>query len=490
MVINNYGANKTKLMSCCRTMMIVFTIFSFLFGLSMVGTANVAAGSQTGGGGGQELEEEEQSQRAQICDSSGGGTDGTTNDNTTMGVDGAANNNTATASLYQNPEYGIQIQCPENWVYREEEDPFTGDFQVTFMSLRDAFEFGTAQESGSDLQLPPTLVILVKEPPFGITNVRQLEDFITSLLTSQGNQIVSTNPNATLSGMPALEVVAVEPENTTQTMQVWTIQGDRAYGAIYGSHESRFNQFLPIAQDTIRSFAITGEVGTTITNTPLTGDIDNGNATTVQGGGLQQQQQQEVEWLPYENATYGVRMLYPSTWIQEDVTLGDDARFISVSNFFSPEETDWAFVSIGIDNMPTNLQSSLNDTIKSYNENPSNRDFQVLSTTMNNFTLADMPAYTLEATYRDPEFGPRQVLVVETIVDNKGYSINYDAPSQTYQQYFPIVERMIESFEITQQLQQQENGQDEEGQQQQQLLQQPQQQQNQEDSFSAIPGLF
>ncbi len=87
------------------------------------------------------------------------------------------------------------------------------------------------------------------------------------------------------------------------------------------------------------------------------------------------------------------------------------------------------------------------------------------------------------------EFGPQYVLEVGTIIDNRGYFIQYFADPPVYQQYFPIVERMIESFEITQQQsqQQQEDGQDEVGQQQ----QQPQQpQQNQVDSVTPIPGLF
>jgi hypothetical protein len=91
---------------------------------------------------------------------------------------------------------------------------------------------------------------------------------------------------------------------------------------------------------------------------------------------------------------------------------------------------------------------------------------------MNNFTLGGMPAYTLEAACTDVELGPQHLLVVEAIVDNKGYGIQYSASPQTYQTYFPIVERMIESFEIMQQLQQQQAG-DEEDEGEQELLQQP-----------------
>ena len=186
-------------------------------------------------------------------------------------------------------------------------------------------------------------------------------------------------------------------------------------------------------------------------------DDNAGTANTIQERQRQQQlQPEQVEWLQYENATYGVGMLYPSDWLQTGGAAGEDGRFVTISNFYSPEETYWAYVFTGIDNMPTNLESSLNDTINAYNQDPFVRDFQVVSTSMNNFTLAGMPAYTLEATYTDTELGPQHLLAVEAIIDNKGYAIQYIASPQTYQQYFPIAERMIESFEISQQLQQQE----------------------------------
>ena len=46
---------------------------------------------------------------------------------------------------------------------------------------------------------------------------------------------------------------------------------------------------------------------------------------------------QQGEWSPYQNATYGVSMLYPSNWTQQNSTGAEDDRFIYVSDFFSPE---------------------------------------------------------------------------------------------------------------------------------------------------------
>jgi predicted small integral membrane protein len=84
-------------------------------------------------------------------------------------------------------------------------------------------------------------------PSFADLNIRDLR--------SLGYEIVSTSLNATLSGMQAWEVVYVDA-NRTMALQYSTIQGDRSYTVLYGSQESTFDKFLPIARDMITSFTI------------------------------------------------------------------------------------------------------------------------------------------------------------------------------------------------------------------------------------------
>jgi hypothetical protein len=247
-MMSNYEANKIKLVisrCCCHTITTAVILFSFFLGLSMVGDISGAAGSisTTPEMGGQESGEEEQP----TPESCGSLTDGI-NNRTTTGIDGL--NNSATSLLYENPDYGIQILCPENWVYLEEENPFTGDFQVTFVSL--------------DPEVAPIVGVFISELPSGDLDLQLFADLNIQDLTSTGYEIISSSLNATLSGMPAWEVVYVDT-NRTMFLQDWTIQGERAYAVMYISHESRFNQFLPIARDMISSFTITNEVrGTTI----------------------------------------------------------------------------------------------------------------------------------------------------------------------------------------------------------------------------------
>ena len=181
------------------------------------------------------------------------------------------------------------------------------------------------------------------------------------------------------------------------------------------------------------------------------------NSSQVGGQELeeeQQQQQQVGEWSPYQNVTYGVSMLYPSNWTQQNSTeTEEDDRFIVVSQFFSPVETNGYFanVVVAIDNMPqtTSIESYRTQSIDIYRQDPDFQEFQLLSSGVGNFTLAGMPAYSLEVTYMDPEFGPQNMLEVGRIFENRVYYIQYFADPPIYQKYFPIVQRMIESFQIT-----------------------------------------
>jgi hypothetical protein len=169
----------------------------------------------------------------------------------------------------------------------------------------------------------------------------------------------------------------------------------------------------------------------------------------------QQPPQQQEQWSIYQNASYGVRMLYPSNWTQQNstVTAGDD-RFILVSEFFSPEEADQYFVdvTISIDTKPqtTNILSYRDLSIDIYRRDPNFKDLQLLSAGMGNFTLAALPAYSFEISYTDPEFGPQNMLEVGRVFEDRVYYIQYFADPPIYGKYFSTVQRMIESFETLQ----------------------------------------
>jgi hypothetical protein len=198
-------------------------------------------------------------------------------------------------------------------------------------------------------------------------------------------------------------------------------------------------------------------VGTVSASASSISNSSIGGQELQEGQQQQQQQQQRGEWSLYQNATYGVRMLYPSNWAQQNSTQqnstadGND-RFILLSEFFSPEEAggQFAYVPIAVDIRPqtTSILSYVSQSIDIYRQDPTFGDFQLLSSSVDNFTLAGMPAYSFEITYTSQEFGPQNLLEVGTIFDNRVYYIRYIADPPIYQKYFPIVEGMIESFQF------------------------------------------
>jgi hypothetical protein len=266
---NSYAFGKRKQLNYCTLFFTFITLFSL--GLSIVGQVNVALGSisrpQVGE---QENLQEEERLRPQVCSRSGT-TDGNNTDTTTGTVGDENNNNTA--FLYHNAEYGVEMLCPQNWVYvEEEENPITGEFAAYFMPLVDLIR------SQEDHEALTVVSVSTRELPLANLDLHLFADLNIKDLISEGYETVSYDLNATLSGMPAFKVVFVEPENRTKQLQVWTFQDDRAYSLLYSNHESRFDQFLPIVQDMIISFSITNE--TSISVTPLTSNGNGNNATT------------------------------------------------------------------------------------------------------------------------------------------------------------------------------------------------------------------
>jgi len=100
--------------------------------------------------------------------------DGINATTTTTGIDDGNNNG---IFVYQNPEYGIQILCPENWIYGEEENLFTGEFQVFFTSL---IELQQSERTG---ETTPTVGVATREVPLANLDLQLFADLNIEGLT-------------------------------------------------------------------------------------------------------------------------------------------------------------------------------------------------------------------------------------------------------------------------------------------------------------------
>jgi hypothetical protein len=155
----------------------------------------------------------------------------------------------------------------------------------------------------------------------------------------------------------------------------------------------------------------------------------------------------------YENATYGIKIQYPSNWtIEEGGDEDSDDKVTDVVSFFAPVSNDSEIIApslyITIDNPSLNLIENLNEylttTINDYNDS---QDFKVIESNTNNI-LGGYPAYKLVYTDVDDDNINYKDMEIGTIIEDKVYSVTYDAAEEEYSVYLPTVQKMIDSFKI------------------------------------------
>jgi len=157
--------------------------------------------------------------------------------------------------------------------------------------------------------------------------------------------------------------------------------------------------------------------------------------------------------LTYENSTYGIRMQYPSNWHKEqNLSSGsdNDSMLVDVVKFSSPaknaSDTFSESLDLKIDNIsdiqPITLAKYANNSIEDLR-----KDFDVIKLDRN-ATLSDNPAYKL--VYNGAEEGVNlQAMLILTIKGDKAYIISYNAEPAKFSYYLPMLQKMIDSFQIT-----------------------------------------
>jgi len=146
-------------------------------------------------------------------------------------------------------------------------------------------------------------------------------------------------------------------------------------------------------------------------------------------------------------------MQYPSNWLKGVDNSSTNDRYEFVAAFFSPLESSsdsyQECVQIVIDNsvgLDINLAKYMIEKIELTRE--SYLDFDLLASNTINVALADNPAYILLYKYSDPIAGILQVMETGTIINGKGYYVQYFAESEKYSSYLPTIQTMIYSFTL------------------------------------------
>jgi eukaryotic-like serine/threonine-protein kinase len=147
------------------------------------------------------------------------------------------------------------------------------------------------------------------------------------------------------------------------------------------------------------------------------------------------------DFKPYENTKLKLSIQYPSSW-QKEERLNDFVTFIAPivdsSQYKSP-------AGLGISSLSVS-NVSLNTITNVHLKNMTNnlKDFQLIGSS--DTVLADnRPAKTILFTATDNE-EKKQALQLITKNNDKVYLITYKANVDKYEQYFPIIQKMLNSL--------------------------------------------
>jgi hypothetical protein len=178
-------------------------------------------------------------------------------------------------------------------------------------------------------------------------------------------------------------------------------------------------------------------------------DIEEGDGTTTTTTTTEESSVQslvEDNLLVYESPAYGIRTQYPDGW--EILIQSTSPSSISL-RFNSPQENDTdvfrenVVFEINTISNNTALSNFTSAALASYLEAYS--DFELIDLSSINLTGTAIPAYKLAASRTQDGLDFMQIFAIK---EDKVYTILYSAERTRYSTFLPIVEEMINSFEV------------------------------------------
>ncbi len=152
--------------------------------------------------------------------------------------------------------------------------------------------------------------------------------------------------------------------------------------------------------------------------------------------------------LTYANSTYGIKFQYPSNWDKVQNGTKQDTE-TDIVTLYPPASNSNASIDVSVDDISDEKGMSvaqyssegLSDLKQSL------KDFKVIESTTNN-VLATLPAYKLVYTSQDGNTVLKD-MEIGAIKGDKAYIITYEGGVGEYDKYLPMVQKMINSFQVT-----------------------------------------
>ena len=151
--------------------------------------------------------------------------------------------------------------------------------------------------------------------------------------------------------------------------------------------------------------------------------------------------------LTYESPVYGIRTQYPDGW---EILIQNTSNSSLSLRFYSPPENDTdtyrenVILEINTISNNTALSNFTGAALASYLESFS--DFELIELTSTNLANNTIPAYKLVGSRTQEGLDFMQIVAMK---EDKVYTILYSSEKTRYSTYLPIIEKMIDSFEVT-----------------------------------------
>ena len=151
--------------------------------------------------------------------------------------------------------------------------------------------------------------------------------------------------------------------------------------------------------------------------------------------------------LTYESPVYGIRIQYPDGW---EILIQSTSNSSLSLRFYSPPENDTdtyrenVILEINTISNNTALSNFTGAALASYLESFS--DFELIELTSTNLANNTIPAYKLVGSRTQEGLDFMQIVAMK---EDNVYVILYSSEKTRYSTYLPIIEKMIDSFEVT-----------------------------------------
>ncbi len=337
---------------------------------------------------------------------------------------------------YSNPIYNINIQYPSDWEKNET------NYNVPDVRVKTIVSFYPPLENPSD----PFYDSLVVYRDEGIFYQADLDEYLDEVIEIYESNLVDFEllqsfTTSTLDGKPAYSLTytyTFEAENgdgddiPVKGYEIGTLvnNNNSAYSITFDAEENVFDDYFPIAQGMINTFTIS----------PLSTPTPE-NQITIPNG-----------FSEYINSGYGVKTIYPSNYdvtppSPEDIFPGEIVTFFSP--FRSTLDSFREYVTLMVNNIDGTITPNMQDYLNSIVSSLSELDYEIVDSTTD-YKLAGNPAIKIEYVQFIEDGSELHTMLVSAIVNNKEFSFRFDAEGARFQEYLPVVEQMINSFEIIQ----------------------------------------